>query len=397
MSHRSSSDTASSAENPGFGTRAVHGGQQPDPATGAVMTPIYQTSTYAQEAPGRHKGYEYARVSNPTRTALEGNLASLEGADHGIAFSSGVAAIDAILKSLRPGDHVVAMNDLYGGTYRLFTEVFEPFGIDFTFVDMTDADATEAAITDATTMLWIETPTNPLMRICDVEALSDLAHTHDVDVAVDNTFASPYLQQPLDLGADLVLHSATKYLGGHSDVILGAVCTDSDAWAEALRFQIKSSGANPGPMDCFLTLRGTKTLHLRMDRHCANARRLAHFLSDHPAVGRVRYPGLPDHPGHDVAARQMSDFGGMISFELADDDMDAALDLLQHTDVFTLAESLGGVESLIEHPASMTHASIPAEERQKIGLSDSLIRLSVGVEEIDDLVNDLETALDRAM
>jgi cystathionine gamma-lyase len=395
MSTDSNPQASAPASADGFGTRAVHGGQQPDPATGAVMTPIYQTSTYAQAAPGQHKGHEYSRVSNPTRSALEGNLASLESAAHGIAFSSGVAGIDAILKSLRPGDHVVAMNDLYGGTYRLFTQVFEPFGIDFTFVDMTDVAATEAALTDATTMLWIETPTNPLMRICDIEALSSLAHAHDVDVTVDNTFASPYLQQPLDLGADLVLHSATKYLGGHSDLILGAVCTDSDTWAEALRFQIKSSGANPGPMDSFLTLRGTKTLHLRMDRHCANARRLAEMLNDRPDVGRVRYPGLPDHPGHEVAKKQMSDFGGMISFVLADDDMDKALALLQHTEVFTLAESLGGVESLIEHPASMTHASIPAEERRKIGLSDSLIRLSVGVEDIDDLVGDLTTALDR--
>ena len=381
---------------PGFGTRAVHGGQQPDPSTGAVMTPIYQTSTFAQSAPGVHQGHEYARVTNPTRSALEGNLASLEGAAHGIAFSSGVAGIDAIMKSLRPGDHVVAMDDLYGGTYRLFTQVFEPFGIEFTFVEMTDLDATSAAATDDTVLFWVETPTNPLMRICDVEALSDVAHAHEADVVVDNTFASPYLQQPLDLGADLVLHSATKYLGGHSDLILGAVCTDSDDWAEKLRFQIKSTGANPGPMDCFLTLRGTKTLHLRMDRHCANARRLADFLADHSAVGTIRYPGLASHPGHAIAAKQMSDFGGMISFELVDDSMDAARAVLQGTEVFTLAESLGGVESLIEHPASMTHASIPAAERRKIGLSDSLIRLSVGVESIDDLVEDLGRALATA-
>jgi len=377
----------------GFGTRAVHAGQQPDPSTGAVMTPIYQTSTYAQSAPGQHKGHEYSRVSNPTRTALEGNLASLEHAAHGIAFSSGVAGIDAILKGLRPGDHVVAMDDLYGGTRRLFVQVFEPFGIDFTFVDMTDVEATLAACTDATKLLWIETPTNPLMRICDIAALAEGAHARGIDVPVDNTFASPYLQQPLDLGADLVLHSATKYLGGHSDLILGAVCTNDDAWAERLRFQIKSTGANPGPMDSFLTLRGTKTLHLRMKQHCASARRLAAFLSDHPKVGLVRYPGLPDHPGHALAKQQMRDFGGMISFELADDDMDKALQLMQHTEVFTLAESLGGVESLIEHPATMTHASIPAEERQKIGLTDSLIRLSVGVEEVDDLMSDLDAAL----
>lgn len=381
----------------GFGTRAVHAGQAPDPASGAVMTPIYQTSTYAQEAPGTHKGYEYSRVSNPTRTALEGNLASLENAEHGIAFSSGVAGIDAIMKSLRPGDHVLATDDLYGGTHRLMKQVFEPLNISTSFVDMSEPAAVEAAITDDTKLLWIETPTNPLLRIVDIAALCERAHVHDVDVAVDNTFATPYLQQPIELGADLVLHSATKYLGGHSDLILGAVCTNDDDWAERLRFQIKSTGASPGPMDCFLTLRGTKTLHLRMERHCENARRLADMLDDHPGVGRVRYPGLPSHPNHDLAARQMSDFGGMISFELAEDDMEAALSVLEEVEVFTLAESLGGVESLIEHPGSMTHASIPAEERENIGLTDSLIRLSVGVETIEDLDADLRRALDRAV
>lgn len=394
------SDSVSSSTDPraeadqGFGTRAVHAGQQPDPATGAVMTPIYQTSTYAQEAPGTHKGHEYSRVSNPTRSALEGNLADLEGAEHGIAFSSGVAGIDAIVKSLRPGDHVVATDDLYGGTYRLLREVFDPLGIDTSFVDMSEPAAVEAAFTDATRLLWVETPTNPLMRLVDIEALSERAHAHDVTVAVDNTFATPYLQQPLSLGADLVLHSATKYLGGHSDVILGAVCTDSDEWADRLRFQIKSTGAAPGPMDCFLTLRGTKTLHLRMEEHCANARQLAQMLNAHSKVGRVRYPGLPSHPGHALAQKQMSDYGGMISFELADDDMENALTILDRVEVFTLAESLGGVESLIEHPASMTHASIPAEEREKIGLTDSLIRLSVGVETFEDLRDDLDRALD---
>ena len=389
------SDTTSSADT-GFGTRAVHAGQQPDPSTGAVMTPIYQTSTYAQAAPGEHKGHEYSRVSNPTRSALEGNLAGLEGAEHGIAFSSGVAGIDAILKGgLRPGDHVVATNDLYGGTFRLFKEVFEPYGLEFTFVDMTDLEATRQAIRPETKLMWVETPTNPLMRIADVEALCEMADGEGIDVAVDNTFASPYLQQPLALGADLVLHSGTKYLGGHSDLIIGAVCTDDDEWAEALRFQVKSAGASPGPMDCFLTLRGTKTLHLRMDRHCHNAQALTDLLTDHDAVGRVRYPGLESHPGHEIAARQMSDFGGMISFELADDDMDKALAILDEVEVFTLAESLGGVESLIEHPASMTHASIPAEEREKIGLTDSLIRLSVGVEAEADLRADLQRALAR--
>jgi cystathionine gamma-lyase len=379
----------------GFGTRAVHAGQQPDPATGAVMTPIYQTSTYAQAAPGEHKGHEYSRVSNPTRTALEGNLADLEGAEHGIAFSSGVAGIDAIVKSLRPGDHVVATDDLYGGTYRLLREVFEPLGIETSFVDMSEPDAVTAAFTDATTLLWVETPTNPLMRLVDIEALSERAHAHEVTVAVDNTFATPYLQQPLAHGADMVLHSATKYLGGHSDLILGAVCTNSDEWAEKLRFQVKSTGASPGPMDCFLTLRGTKTLHLRMEQHCDNARRLAQMLDAHDKVGRVRYPGLPSHPGHALAQKQMSDYGGMLSFELTDDDMDKALAILEAVDVFTLAESLGGVESLIEHPASMTHASIPAEEREKIGLTDSLIRLSVGVESFEDLRDDLTQALDH--
>ena len=392
MSDSSPNDRAADAAR-GFGTRAVHAGQQPDPTTGAVMTPIYQTSTYAQEAPGDHEGHEYSRVSNPTRTALEGNLADLEGAEHGIAFSSGVAGIDAIVKSLRPGDHIVATDDLYGGTYRLLREVFDPLNIETSFVDMSDPDAVTAAFTDATTLLWMETPTNPLMRLADIEALSERAHAHDVTVAVDNTFATPYLQQPLSLGADLVLHSATKYLGGHSDLILGAVCTDSDEWAEKLRFQVKSTGASPGPMDCFLTLRGTKTLHLRMEQHCSNARRLAQMLNAHETVGHVRYPGLPSHPGHALAQKQMSDYGGMISFELADDDMDKALTILDEVNVFTLAESLGGVESLIEHPASMTHASIPAEERQKIGLTDSLIRLSVGVESFDDLRDDLDHAL----
>lgn len=396
MSDSSESPVSLSDLHSGFGTRAVHAGQEPDPTSGAVMTPIYQTSTYAQDGPGRHKGYEYSRVSNPTRTALEGNLAALEGAEHGIAFSSGVAGIDAIVKSLRPGDHVVATDDLYGGTHRLLKQVFEPLNIHTSFVDMSDPDQVEAAFTADTKLLWVETPTNPLMRIVDIEGLCTLAHGHDVDVAVDNTFASPYLQQPLELGADLVLHSATKYLGGHSDLILGAVCTNSDAWAERLRFQIKSTGASPGPMDCFLALRGTKTLHLRMERHCQNARHLANMLDSHSAVGRVRYPGLSSHPGHETAKAQMSDFGGMISFELADDDMEAALSVLEEVEVFTLAESLGGVESLIEHPASMTHASIPAKEREKIGLSDSLIRLSVGVETIENLDADLDRALSRA-
>ena len=377
----------------GFGTLAVHAGQTPDPSTGAIMTPIYQVSTYVQEAPGKHLGHEYSRVTNPTRTALEGNLAALEGAKHAIAFASGVAGIDAIMKGLQPGDHIISTNDLYGGTFRLFKQTFEKFGFTFSFVDMTKEADVQAALRPETKLLWLETPTNPLMRIIPIRRLSELAHSEDIDVVVDNTFASPYLQQPLRLGADLVLHSLTKYLGGHSDLIGGAVCTSRDDWEERLRFQIKSTGAVPGPMDCFLTLRGTKTLHLRMQRHCENARQIAWFLEEHPKVGRVRYPGLPSDPGHEVAKAQMNDFGGMISFTLKDDSIDRAMQLLSATNVFALAESLGGVESLIEHPASMTHGSIPAEEREKIGLRDSLIRLSVGVEDAEDLLEDLDQAL----
>lgn len=378
----------------GFGTRCIHAGQQPDPSTGAIMTPIYQTSTYVQRAPGDHDGYEYARVSNPTRTALEGNLAALEGAAHGIAFASGVGAIDAILKGLRPGDHVVAVHDLYGGTYRLMTKVFAPFGLTFSFVDLTHPAALSEALRPETKLVWIESPTNPLMRIVDIRAVAEIAHAHIADVVVDNTFASPALQQPLALGADLVLHSATKYLGGHSDVILGAICTNNDAWAEKLRFQVKSTGAVPGPMDCFLVLRGTKTLHLRMERHCANGMEVARFLAQHPKVAHVYFPGLPTDPGHDVAARQMKGFGGMMSFILHNDTLDAAQRVLTHTRLFQLAESLGGVESLIEHPASMTHGSIPPEIRRAAGFQDSLIRLSVGVEDVQDLLRDLAQALE---
>ena len=379
----------------GFGTLAVHAGQAPDPTTGAIMTPIYQTSTYVQRAPGEHMGHEYARVTNPTRTALEGNLAALEAAEHGICFSSGVAGIDAILKSLRPGDHIVSTNDLYGGTFRLFKQVFEPFGLTFSFIDMRDLDSVAAAIQPATRLMWLETPTNPLIRVLDLEALSALARDNKVEVAVDNTFASPYLQQPLEFGADLVLHSSTKYLGGHSDLIGGVVCTNSDEWNEKLRFQVKCAGAVPGPMDCFLNLRGTKTLHIRMQRHCENARTIATFLNDHARVGRVHFPGLPEDPGHELASKQMKDFGGMISFTLTNDSVENAMTVLSNTRVFSLAESLGGVESLIGHPASMTHASIPREERIKAGLSDSLIRLSVGIEDVNDLIEDLDAALSR--
>jgi cystathionine gamma-lyase len=379
-----------------FATLAVHAGQEPDPSTGAIMPPIYQTSTYAQSAPGEHRGYEYARVSNPTRTALEGNLAALEGARHGIAFSSGVAATDAIVKCLRPGDHVVASNDLYGGTYRLLRQVFGPFGIGSSFVDMSSVEEVERAFRPETRLLWIETPTNPLLRIVDIEALAAVGRSRGAAVAVDNTFATPWLQQPLALGADLVVHSTTKYLGGHSDVIGGAVCTNDDGWADRLRFLVKSAGAVPGPMDCFLTLRGTKTLHLRMERHCANAARVADFLAGHPAVGKVFYPGMPDHPGHAIARRQMRDFGGMVSFILKDESIEAANRVLSSTRVFTLAESLGGVESLLNHPATMTHGSIPREERIAAGLHDSLIRLSVGIEDVEDLVEDLDRALRSA-
>ncbi|MFT4605896.1 MAG: cystathionine gamma-lyase [Rhodothermales bacterium] len=376
-----------------FGTLAVHAGQRPDPTTGAVMPPIYQTSTYAQSAPGEHQGHEYARVTNPTRSALEGNLAALEGARDAIAFSSGVAATDAVVRSLRPGDHVVASNDLYGGTYRLMREVLGPFGIKSDFIDMSSPDAVEAAFLPETKLLWLETPTNPLLRVVDIAELSRRAKARGITVAVDNTFATPYLQRPLELGADLVVHSTTKYLGGHSDVIGGVVCTNDESWNEKLRFLIKSAGAVPGPMDCFLLLRGTKTLHLRMQRHCENAGRIADYLAAHSAVGAVYYPGLASHPGHEIAARQMSGFGGMVSFQLSDPSMAAALKLLSGTKVFRLAESLGGVESLINHPATMTHASIPRNERIAAGLDDNLMRLSVGVEDCEDLLEDLEQVL----
>ena len=377
----------------GFGTLAIHAGQTPDPSTGAIMTPIYQTSTYVQDSPGEHQGHEYARVSNPTRTVLENNLAALEAAAHGICFSSGVACTDAILKSLKPGDHIISTNDLYGGTFRLFRQVFEPFGLTFSFVDMRDLDQVAAAITPNTKLMWIETPTNPLIRVLDLEQLSNLAKAHNIDVAVDNTFASPYLQQPLKWGADLVMHSSTKYLGGHSDLIGGVVCTNRADWNEKLRFQVKCAGAVPGPMDCFLNLRGTKTLHVRMERHCSNAMEIAHFLNDHSKVGKVYYPGLAGDPGHALAQKQMRHFGGMLAFTLQNDSVENAMRVLSNTAVFSLAESLGGVESLIGHPASMTHASIPREERIKSGLSDSLIRLSVGIEEVQDLIYDLDAAL----
>ncbi|MFV1981781.1 MAG: cystathionine gamma-synthase [Rhodothermia bacterium] len=380
-------------DDPRFATKAVQAGQAPDPSTGSIMTPVYLTSTYVQTAPGEHLGHEYARVSNPTRDALEGNLAALEGASHGVCFASGVAAIDALIRCLNPGDHIISCNDLYGGTYRLFRQTFERFGYSFSFIDMRDLAAVRDALTERTRMLWVETPTNPLLRIIDIEAVCEIAQQAGALVAVDNTFATPYLQRPLELGAHVVMHSTTKYLGGHSDVIGGAICTSDDNLAESLRFEIKNSGAVPGPLDCYLVLRGTKTLHIRMDRHCANAATVAEHLRSHPKVGSVMYPGFEDHPGYDIAARQMDDFGGMVSFILKDDSLAAAERLLSATRVFALAESLGGVESLIGHPATMTHASIPTDVRLASGLSDSLIRLSVGIEDVDDLVEDLDRAL----
>ena len=389
-----STDSATPDAAWGFATRAVHAGQHPDPSTGAIMTPVYLTSTYVQAAPGEHKGHEYSRVSNPTRSALEGNLASLEGAAHAVAFASGVAATDAVLRRMRPGDHVVASNDLYGGSYRLMRQIHEPMGIRFSFVDLSDLDAARAAITDDTTLVWAETPTNPLLRITDIAALAEVTRARGVTLAVDNTFASPYLQQPLSLGADLVVHSTTKYIGGHSDVVGGAVMTSDAGWAEHLRFQIKCTGAAPGPMDCFLLLRATKTLHLRMERHCANGTVVARFLRDHEKVADVRWPGFEDHPGHAIAKKQMRGFGGMVSFTLADDAIETAVRFMAATRIFALAESLGGVESLVSHPASMTHGSIPADVRRAAGLPDSLVRLSVGVEDAADLIADLAQALD---
>ncbi len=375
-----------------FNTKAIHAGQKPEETSGAVMPPIFQTSTYAQEAPNVNKGYDYARVGNPTRTALEKLLAGLEGADECACYSSGCGAMDAMLKMLRPGDHVIASNDLYGGTYRLFTQVFAPYGIEFSFIDMTIAENVEKAATNKTRLIWIETPTNPLLNIVDIKAVTDIARGKKILTAVDNTFASPYLQNPLALGADAVVHSTTKYIGGHSDVIGGAICSSNSEIMENARFQVKTTGAVPGPMDSYLTLRGVKTLHVRVQRACENAKEIVDYLSKHPKVGQVRYPGLKSHPQHAIAAKQMRDFGAMASFSLKDDSIEKAHEFMKHTHFFTLAESLGGVESLISHPASMTHASIPKDVREKAGLKDSLIRLSVGIEDVEDLIADLEHA-----
>ncbi len=376
-----------------IGTKFIHAGMEPDPSTGAIMTPVYMTSTYVQEAPGVNKGFEYARSQNPTRKALEEALATIENGQYGLAFSSGVGATDAVLKLLAPGDEVVTGNDLYGGTYRLFTKVFERFGIKFRYVDMGSLEAVEAAMSAATKLIWLETPTNPLMNIGDIAAISNIARSRGALLCVDNTFASPYLQNPLDNGADIVMHSSTKYLGGHSDVIQGALVVNDKALYDQLYFIQKSCGAVPGPMDCFLVLRGIKTLHLRMQRHCENGEKIAHWLRNHPKVGKVYWCGFEDHPGFAVAKKQMRWFGGMMSFELKDNSVEAAKKVLSGTHLFSLAESLGGVESLINHPASMTHASIPREERIKNGLSDSLIRLSVGVEDAEDLNEDRARAI----
>lgn len=376
-----------------FGTKAVHAGVAPDPSTGAIMTPIFQTSTYVQESPARHKGYAYARGANPTRNALQASLAALENGAYALCFSSGMGATDAVIKLLNPGDEVITSNDLYGGSYRMFKHVFEKYGIKFHFIDLTKATNIEPFINKQTKLLWLETPTNPLMNIVDIKACAQIARAHGITVAVDNTFASPYLQNPLDLGADIVMHSVTKYLSGHSDVIMGALVMNDEKLYKDLAFIMNSCGAVPGPQDSFLVLRGIKTLHLRMERHCFNGRQVAEFLKNHPKVGKVYWPGFADHPNHDVAKKQMRDFGGMLSFTLADDSVEKATKLMESVKLFSLAESLGGVESLINHPASMTHASIPKEERLKSGLVDSLIRLSIGVEDSDDLIADLEQAL----
>jgi len=376
-----------------FGTKAIHAGQAPDPSTGAVMTPIYQTSTFWQASPGKHQGYAYARGKNPTRTALEKCLASLENANHALCFSSGMGAIDAVVKLLQPGDEVITGNDLYGGTYRMFTKVFALFGIKFHFIDLSDANNINAYINQNTKLIWIETPTNPTMQIVDIAACAAISKANNLILGVDNTFASPYLQNPLDLGADIVMHSVTKYLGGHSDVVMGALVTSNEAIAQEMYRIQNSSGAVTAPMDSFLVLRGIKTLHLRMERHCENGEKIAHFLMAHPKVDKVYWPGFPSHPNHDVAKKQMRGFGGMISFTLKGNLLEDALAIVKNMHLFALAESLGGVESLVGHPATMTHASIPKEVRELSGVVDSLIRLSVGIEDVEDLIEDLTKAL----
>lgn len=376
-----------------FGTKCIHAGVKPDPSTGAIMTPIYQTSTYVQKAPGEHQGYEYARTKNPTRTVLEENLAALENGQYAISYSSGLAAMDAVIRLFEPGDEIIATNDLYGGSYRILTQVHAKFGIQPKFVSMANVAKLGDHITEATKLFWIETPTNPMLTVVDLKAICDLAKSKGVLTCVDNTFASPYLQNPLDFGADIVVHSATKYLGGHSDLIHGAVVVNDKAIADRLKFIQNAVGAVPGPQDCFLLLRGIKTLHLRVERACQNAEKIAHFLRAHPKVNQVYYPGFKDHPQYQIAKKQMRHFGGMVSFDLHTDTLEYATNVLASTHLFSLAESLGGVESLIGHPASMTHGSIPREQRYAIGLTDSLVRLSIGIEDVDDLIQDLEQAL----
>ena len=376
-----------------FNSATIHGGQTPDPAYGAVMPPIYQTSTYAQTTPGGHKGFEYSRTHNPTRQALEKSLASIENGKHGLAFASGLAAMDAVMKLLQPGDEVISTNDLYGGSYRLFTKIFEGFGLKFHFVGMNDLANVEAAINKNTKLIWVETPTNPMMNVVDIAAIAQLAKKNNLCLAVDNTFASPYLQQPLNFGADIVMHSATKYLAGHSDVVLGSLVVNDDDLHQRLAFIQNASGAVPGPMDSFLTLRGIKTLHVRLQRHCENGKAVAEYLAAHPKIEKVYWPGFDTHPNHDVAKKQMKDFGGMLSFIPKGADYKAAIKIVENLKLFTLAESLGGVESLAGHPASMTHASIPKKEREKSGVVDALIRLSVGIEDAQDLIDDLAHAI----
>ena len=376
-----------------FGTKAIHAGVEADESTGAIMTPIYQTSTYVQEEVGVHKGYEYSRTQNPTRHALEKNISALENGSFGACFGSGLAAIDCVLKMLNPGDEVISTNDLYGGTFRLFTTIFEKYDIKFHFVGMSGVDAVKAQINANTRLIWVETPTNPMMNIVDIEAIAEVAKAAKAMMCVDSTFATPYLQNPLDLGADIVMHSVTKYLGGHSDVVMGALVTSDENIAKEMYRIQNSSGAVPAPMDCFLVLRGIKTLHLRMQRHCENGEKLAVFLNDHPKVENVYWPGFEEHPGHDIAKKQMNGFGGMLSFSLKGNKKEDAFNVVKKVKVFALAESLGGVESLIGHPVTMTHASIPKEERERNGIVDSLIRLSVGVEDAEDLINDLKQAL----
>jgi cystathionine gamma-lyase len=378
-----------------FGTKAIHAGAEPDPSTGAIMTPIFQTSTYVQESPGKNKGYGYARGKNPTREALQKNIAALENGKHCVCFSSGMGATDAVIKMLRPGDEVITGDDLYGGSYRMFTKIFAHYGIKFHFINMTDTANIEKHVNANTKLIWAETPTNPTMQIIDISACASIAKKNNIILVVDNTFASPFLQNPLDLGADIVMHSVTKYLGGHSDVVMGALITNDDKLHEQLYFILNSCGANPGPMDSFLVMRGIKTLHLRMERHCFNGRKIAEFLKAHPKVDKIYWPGFTDHPNHEIAKKQMRDFGGMISFTLKNATLESTFKLASSFKVFSLAESLGGVESLINHPATMTHASIPKEDRERVGVTDTLVRLSVGVEDIEDLLEDLNQALNK--